>query len=102
MSYTETFQRRVSTRMQTKITGNVIWKTKSRNGVVVDLSEDGICFQFHSDIGLRTGDEVIIQSDELGFLNGVVRWTRGDRIGIKLQHSSNTVARIASYYRFFR
>lgn len=101
MTYTDNYQR-ASTRTQTKITGNVIWKTKSSNGVVVDLSDEGICFQFHSDIGLRTGDEVTIQSDELGFLNGAVRWTNGNRIGIKLKLSSNTAAQIASYYRFFR
>jgi hypothetical protein len=101
MTYTNNSQR-VSTRTQTKITGNVSFKTKSSNGVVVDLSEEGICFQFDSDIGVRTGYEVTIRSNELGFLNGVVRWARGDRIGIKLNPSSNTAAQIASYYRFFR
>jgi hypothetical protein len=101
MAYTDNYQR-ASTRTQTKITGNVIWKTKSSNGVVVDLSDEGICFQFHSDIGLRAGDEVTIRSDELGFLNGTVRWASGNRIGIKLKLSSNTAAQIASYYRFFR
>lgn len=93
---------RVSTRTKTKITGSVTYKTWSGNGVVVDMSEEGICFQFDSDIGLRTGDEVAICSNELGFLNGVVRWASGDRIGIKLKLSSNTAAQIASYYRFFR
>lgn len=94
--------RRASTRTQTKITGSVAYKKWSSSGVVIDLSEEGICFQSDSDIGLRTGYEVTIRSNELGFLNGVVRWTKGDRIGIQLKISSNTAAQIASYYKFFR
>lgn len=101
MTYTSNTQR-VSTRTQTKITGNVSFKNRSGNGVVVDLSKEGICFQFESDIGVRPGYEVTISSNELGFLYGVVRWVRGDRVGIKLNLSSNTSAQIASYFRFFR
>lgn len=101
MTYTDNIQR-VSTRAQTKITGNVRFKTRSSNGVVVDLSKEGICFQFDSDIGVRPGYEVTISSNELGFLNGVVRWARGNKVGIKLNLSSNTTAQIESYYRFFR
>ncbi|MCG5476716.1 MAG: PilZ domain-containing protein, partial [Sinorhizobium fredii] len=43
-----------------------------------------------------------IRSAELGLLTGIVRWNRGDRIGIKLKLSSNTAAQIASYYKFFQ
>jgi hypothetical protein len=93
---------RSSPRTQTKITGNVSCKTGSSNGVVKDLSEEGICFQLFFDIGARTGHEVTIRSEELGLLTGIVRWNRGDRIGIKLKLSSNTAAQIASYYKFFR
>lgn len=93
---------RVAPRTETKITGNVSCKTGSSNGIVKDLSEEGICFQLYFDIGARIGHEVTIRSDELGLLTGIVRWNRGDRIGIKLRLSSNTAAQIASYYKFFR
>lgn len=93
---------RVSPRDQTKITGTVTCKTGSSNGIVKDLSDQGICFQLLFDIGVRTGQEVTIQSQELGRLTGIVRWCRGDRIGIKLNISSNTAAQISSYYKFFR
>ncbi|ACP22337.1 hypothetical ATP-binding protein (plasmid) [Sinorhizobium fredii NGR234] len=101
MPYKDSVQR-VSTRTQTQITGNVSCKTGSSNGIVKDLSEEGICFQLLFDIGARTGQEVTIRSAELGLLTGIVRWNRGDRIGIKLKLSSNTAAQIASYYKFFQ
>ena len=93
---------RISVRAQTKITGNVSCKTGSSNGIVKDLSDEGICFQLFFDIGARIGHEVTIRSEELGLLTGIVRWNRGDRLGIKLKLSSNTAAQIASYYKFFR
>ncbi|PSS62268.1 ATP-binding protein [Ensifer sp. NM-2] len=101
MAYRDSVQR-ATTRTQTKITGNVSCKTGSSNGLVKDLSAEGICFQLYFDIGARTGQEVTIRSEELGVLTGIVRWSRGDRIGIKLKLSSNTAAQIASYYKFFR
>ncbi len=93
---------RVSPRDQAKITGKVTCKTGSTNGIVIDLSAQGICFQLLFDIGLRSGQEVTIESEELGHLTGIVRWCRGDKIGVKLKLSSNTAAQISSYYKFFR
>ncbi|CCE95904.1 PilZ domain-containing protein [Sinorhizobium fredii] len=101
MAFRESVQR-ASARRDTKITGTVSCSTGSSNGVVKDLSDEGICFQLLFDIGARTGQEVTIRSEELGFLTGMVRWCRGDRIGIKLKLSSNTAAQISSYYKFFR
>lgn len=101
MVYKEGVQRAAS-RDRTRITGSVTCKTGSSNGVVVDLTDEGICFQLLFDIGARTGQEVTIRSEELGFLSGMVRWVRGDRIGIKLNLNSNTAAQISSYYKFFR
>ncbi|NUS67364.1 MAG: PilZ domain-containing protein, partial [Ensifer adhaerens] len=77
-------------------------KSGSSNGIVKDLSAEGICFQLLFDIGAKTGQEVTIRSEELGFLTGMVRWYRGDKIGIKLNLSSNTAAQISSYYKHFR
>ncbi|OHV83965.1 PilZ domain-containing protein [Ensifer sp. LCM 4579] len=94
--------RRVSPRDHTQITGKVTCKTGWTNGIVKDLSAQGICFQLLFDIGVCTGQEVTIESDELGRLTGIVRWCRGDKIGVKLNLSSNTAAQISSYYKYFR
>ncbi|CAN7311953.1 MULTISPECIES: PilZ domain-containing protein [Ensifer] len=101
MAYKDSVQR-TAARTQTKITGTVTCKTGASNGIVTDLSAEGICFQLYFDINARTGQEVTIRSEELGFLTGMVRWYRGDKIGIKLNLSSNTAAQISSYYKFFK
>ena len=101
MGYKDSIER-VSPRNQTKITGTVTCRSGSSNGIVRDLSDEGICFQLLFDIGARMGQEVTIRSEQLGFLTGMVRWARGDKIGIKLNLSSNTAAQISSYYKFFR
>ncbi len=77
MVYKDSVQR-ASSREETKITGTVTCKTGSTNGIVVDLSDEGICFRLLFDIGARTGQEVTIRSEELGFLSGMVRWARGE------------------------
>ncbi|MFK0272765.1 PilZ domain-containing protein [Ensifer sp. NPDC090286] len=101
MAYKDSVER-ATQRTQTKITGTVTVKSGSSSGVVKDLSAEGICFQLLFDIGAKTGQEVTIRSEELGFLTGMVRWYRGDKIGIKLNLSSNTAAQISSYYKHFR
>jgi len=93
---------RKAPRTITKFTGAVTCKTGTSRGIVKDLSPAGICFQLYFDIKAKTGQEVTIESEELGHLTGVVHWYRGDKIGIKLNMSSNTAAQISSYYKFFR
>ncbi|WP_075292624.1 PilZ domain-containing protein [Pararhizobium arenae] len=93
---------RKAKRTQTKFTGEVTCKGKSSRGVVKDLSPAGICFQLYFDIDAKTGQEVTIQSEELGHMSGIVHWYRGDKIGIRLLSSSNTSAQVSSYFKYFR
>nr|WP_244529045.1 hypothetical protein [Rhizobium sp. NFR03] len=58
--------------------------------------------QLSYDIQATQGQAVIIETEELGRLNGMVQWARGDKIGVRLMTSSNTSAKIASFYKFFR
>ncbi len=92
---------RAAPRTRTKITGTVTCNKLSSIGTVTDLSANGICFQLVLDINAKTGQHVTIESEELGYLTGMVQWYRGNRIGIKLKLSSNTAAQIASFYKFF-
>ena len=93
---------RKAVRTETKFTGEVTCKGGSSRGIVKDLSSAGICFQLYFDINATTGQQVSIKSDEFGHLTGVVQWYRGDKIGIRLDVSSNTSAQISSYYKYFR
>lgn len=93
---------RKAKRTETKFTAEVSCKGGKSRGFVKDLSPGGICFQLYFDINAKTGQEVTIDSDELGHLTGIVHWYRGDRIGIRLHASSNTSAQVSSYFKYFR
>jgi hypothetical protein len=101
MPYQQVIERKPA-RTTTKFTGEVTCKGGMSRGIVKDLSSAGICFQLYFDINAKTGEEVSIQSDEFGHLTGVVKWYRGDKIGIRLDPSSKTAAQISSYYKYFR
>lgn len=89
-------------RSRIKLTGRVICRDKTSMGTVVDLSDAGMSLQLAYDITATQGQTVIIETEELGRLNGTVQWARGDQIGVRLVTSSNTSAKIASYYKLFR
>lgn len=92
---------RQALRTQTTFCAKLTCEGASSRGLVKDLSHTGLCFQFYIDINARAGKEVSIESTEFGHLTGTVRWWRGDRVGVKLEESSNTAAQIASYYKHF-
>ncbi|MFB2553236.1 PilZ domain-containing protein [Ensifer soli] len=94
--------RRSAPRARARFTAIVTGRVGVSSGVVKDLSPGGICFELKFDINARSGEAVSIKSEEFGLLTGRVQWTRGCRIGIKLDRSSRTDAQIASYFRFFR
>jgi hypothetical protein len=93
---------RDTTRTRVKLTGKVTCRMETTSGTVVDLSDEGMSFQLSYDIKATPGQEVEIDSTELGRMTGTVMWARGDKIGVRLKTSSNTAAKIASYYKFFR
>jgi hypothetical protein len=44
---------------------------------------------------MKLGDRVEVHSEKLGFLNGQIRWVRGNRLGIRFDLNSNNSAKIA-------
>ena len=74
-----TIQGRGAIRSRTRIFGTVHYFNQSITGRVVDLSETGMALE----------------------LEGTVQWQHGNRLGLRLQLSSNTLAQLSSYFRFF-
>ncbi len=92
---------RKANRSQTRIYGTVSHYNQSAQGRVVDLSATGMALELRDAFHAAKGSRVRIESDDLGFLEGTVMWTRGARLGIKLQLSTNSLAQVSSYFRFF-
>lgn len=80
---------------------------KIRNGVyelgamVIDISNTGIGVEMHDTKDMKLGDRVEVHSEKLGFLNGQIRWVRGNRLGIRFDLNSNNSAKIAAFFKFF-
>ncbi|MCR6499249.1 PilZ domain-containing protein [Shinella sp. CPCC 101442] len=68
---------------------------------VVDLSSTGMALDLEKPLQAMPGQMVTIESEELGRLSGTVRWYSNGRLGIQYKLSSNALAQINSYFRFF-
>jgi hypothetical protein len=92
---------RRSQRSRTRMMARVRYLAKATTGRVVDVSTSGIALDLLSPIHAATGSKVRIECDDLGILEGAVRWIHGGRIGIEFDPTSNASAQVASYFRFF-
>lgn len=92
---------RGAVRTRTRICGTVRYYNQAARGRVIDLSASGMALELDSPFNTGSGSRVRFESDELGILEGTVQWSRGGRLGIKLNLNSNALAQVSSYFRFF-
>lgn len=95
------FDSRTSERTKTRIYATVRYVKQSAKARVIDLSETGIALELDSPIDAAAQSQVSVDSNDLGHLTGTVVWNHSGRIGIKLDITTNTLAQISSYFRFF-
>ncbi|WP_313615424.1 PilZ domain-containing protein [Agrobacterium sp.] len=96
-----TMQTRSAKREQTRIYATVHYFSQSVPGRVIDLSATGIAIELQGSFKADKGSRVKIQSEDLGFIEGVVQWHHMNRLGVQLKMSTNTLAQVSSYFRFF-
>ncbi|MFJ6325364.1 MULTISPECIES: PilZ domain-containing protein [unclassified Rhizobium] len=92
---------RGSPRHHARLMGQVRYFTKLVAGRVVDISTSGIALDLQSPLYAAAGSKVRVECDDIGLLDGFVRWAHNGRIGIEFDRSSNASAKVASYFRFF-
>ena len=92
---------RRSQRRRTRLMGRVRYLAKAATGRVVDISARGIALDLQSPINAAAGSKVRVECDDLGLLEGVVRWIQSGRIGIEFDPNSNAAAQVTAYFRFF-
>ncbi|MDL2398464.1 PilZ domain-containing protein [Rhizobium mayense] len=92
---------RRSPRKRVRLMGRVRYFAKAVVGRVVDISTGGIALDLVGPIHAAAGSKVRVECDEIGMLDGFVRWSHNGRIGIEFDPSSNASAQVASYFRFF-
>ncbi|MBD8689777.1 MULTISPECIES: PilZ domain-containing protein [Rhizobium/Agrobacterium group] len=94
-------QNRNAGRSKTRIYGTVHYLNQTASGRVVDLSATGMALELEGPFAAAKGSRVKVESEDLGYIEGIVQWQRGSRLGLKLELSTNTLAQLSSYFRFF-
>lgn len=92
---------RASERSKVRIFANVRVMHQVSRGRVLDLSPTGMALHLETPIQAIPGQLVTVESEELGRLNGTIRWLDKGRIGLQYKLSTNALAQITSYFRFF-
>ena len=92
---------RATDRSKVRIFATVKVMHQSTRARVVDLSPTGMAFDIEKPIQISPGQIVTVESEELGRLSGTVRWYSNGRLGIQYKLSTNALAQISSYFRFF-
>lgn len=96
------FVGRAHPRDKTRMRAEINCKGQETRGSVLDLSKLGAGLYLSLDIDIAFGDEIHFMTKEMGHLTGTVRWTRSPRVGVSLMASSNTEAKVESYYKMVR
>lgn len=92
---------RKASRRVTRIAGRVRYYDQAASGRVVNLSTAGLALDLNGPFCASAGSPVKIESEELGILEGTVKWSHRGRLGIEFNPNSNATAQVASYFRFF-
>ena len=92
---------RATDRSKVRIFATVQVMHQTVRGRVVDLSPSGMALDLEKPVQAMQGQMVTIESEELGRLSGTIRWFSNGRLGVEYKLSTNALAQITSYFRFF-
>lgn len=101
LSKTIGMKTRSAARKRTRIFGTVHYYNQAAKGRVVNLSATGMALDLTGPFHAASGSAVRIESEELGILEGIIKWAHGGRLGIEFKPNSNAAAQVSSYFRFF-
>ena len=99
MFATRSHRGRKAERVACKIKATAHCLGHSSAAAVLDLSPHGLRIYVRADIQAAVGSHVTVETEELGTLSGNVRWIRLPYLGVALAPSSNTAAKIQSYFK---
>jgi hypothetical protein len=70
-------------------------------GRLHDISTTGAAIDLQGSFLGVEGSAVRIECTELCFLEGKVRWLKNSRVGIEFDPSTNAVAKVKAYFKFY-
>ena len=92
---------RKSPRSRVRMNSKVRYLQQVSEGRVINISRTGLALELAGKLHAAAGSNVVIENDDIGLLEGVVRWNYGGRIGIMFKPNSNSLAKVTAYFRNF-
>lgn len=92
---------RKAPRSRCRIPSRVKHLNQEADARIVNVSRTGLAIELYNKLHAAAGSTVVIENDEIGLLEGVVRWNRDGRLGIVIKQNSNSMAKIDAYFRHF-
>ncbi|WP_321381847.1 PilZ domain-containing protein [Rhizobium sp.] len=68
---------------------------------IINISHTGLGLELYTSFHAAAGSTIIVENDDLGLVEGIVRWSRGGRLGVQFRHNSNSIAKVTAYFRNF-
>lgn len=92
---------RRSARSHCRIDSIVNYFNQRTEARVLNVSGTGMALELQGKLHAGAGSKVTIENEDIGLIEGTVRWCRSGKLGIQIRQSSNSLAQIASYFRHF-
>ncbi|KQW27443.1 pilus assembly protein PilZ [Rhizobium sp. Root274] len=92
---------RKAPRSRVRMDSKVRHLQQEADGRVINISRTGLALELASKLHAAAGSSVVIQNEDIGLLEGVVRWNYGGRLGVMFKPNSNSIAKVAAYFRNF-
>ncbi|MDV4164453.1 PilZ domain-containing protein [Rhizobium leguminosarum] len=92
---------RKADRKSCRVFGHVKYLNSQVDARILNLSPTGAALEMKGPLHAASGSKVRIEAENLGLLEGVIRWKHNGRVGIQFDVNSNARAQISSYFRFF-
>ncbi|AOG12410.1 MULTISPECIES: PilZ domain-containing protein [Rhizobium/Agrobacterium group] len=90
---------RKSPRNRCRIDSKIRYFQQQADARVINISRTGLALELATKLTAAAGSQVTIENADIGHLEGVVRWNYGGRIGIMFRPNSNSIAKVAAYFR---
>ncbi len=92
---------RKADRKSCRVFGNVKYLNSQVDARILNLSVTGAALEMKGPFHAASGSKVRIEAENLGLLEGVIRWKHNGRVGIQFDVNSNARAQVSSHFRFF-
>ena len=92
---------RKADRKHCRMFGKVRYLSKEVEARILNLSASGAALEVRGPIYASSGSRVRLEAEDLGALEGIIRWMHNGRVGIQFDPNSNARAQVSSYFRFF-